>query len=169
MFSPTFFLVLVLSAVSFCLTVYSSIHLIILYTKMHKAGLIQLSSVFATLAVFSIWTSSLQTSVSADPSDMHFSVMKTDERISTTESTVRIQSKTLQKLLIWWLRGFFWQPVWPRKQFVPPWLTVLCWRLFLVFKNCSLKLKPYFFCSLRMCSREVQWLAMQQIRVALQW
>ncbi|NXR07955.1 WDR19 protein, partial [Semnornis frantzii] len=31
-----------------------------------------------------------QTSVSADPSDMEFSVMKSDERISTTESTVSV-------------------------------------------------------------------------------
>ncbi|XP_067993676.1 WD repeat-containing protein 19 isoform X2 [Melanerpes formicivorus] len=31
-----------------------------------------------------------QTSVSSDPSDMQFSVMKTDERISTTESTVSV-------------------------------------------------------------------------------
>ncbi|NWW40546.1 WDR19 protein, partial [Panurus biarmicus] len=39
-----------------------------------------------------------QTSVSSDPSDMQFSVMKTDERVSTRESTVRSHYKILYSL-----------------------------------------------------------------------
>lgn len=126
----------------------------ILNTKMYRAGIMQ-SLVFATLTVdFSMWTALLQTAVSSDPSDMQFSVMKTDERISTRESTVRIQYKILQEVLSWCFRVSAGSQVWARKQFVPPWFKIWCWKFS----------KAIPLCSSRTCSWKVQWLAIWQIR-----